>query len=108
MTERTSISSTDVHQDKGTDLTMTADIKQWDTGFGRYSTLQIGIAEHKTRYFLRQDAAPVIAKLIACLEAAREDMLLSKRDNEYPRADENSSMHSGYAVTTMKAIDLPR
>lgn len=108
MTERTSISSTDVHQDRGTDLKMTAQVKQWDSEFGRYSTLHIEIAEHKTCYFLRQDAAPLIAKLIACLEAAQQDLLADKRGNEYPRPDEGSSMHSGSAVTTMKAIDLPR
>lgn len=110
MTERTSTSSTDVHQDKGTELRMTADVKQWDTDFGRYSTLQIEIAEHKTRYFLRQDAAPVLAKLIACLEAAQQDLLASaERGNEYPHDDvPDKSMNSGYAITTMKAIDLPR
>ena len=107
MTERTSISSTDVHQDRGTDLKMTAQVKQWDSEFGRYSTLHIGIAEHKTCYFLRQDAAPLIAKLIACLEAAQQDLLADKRGNEYPRPDEGSSMHSGCGVATMKAIDLP-
>jgi hypothetical protein len=107
MTERTSISSTDVHQDRGTDLKMTAQVKQWDSEFGRYSTLHIEIAEHKTCYFLRQDAAPLIAKLIACLEAAQQDLLADKRGNEYPRPDEGSSMHSGCGVATMKAIDLP-
>lgn len=108
MTERTSISSTDVHQDRGTDLKMTAQVKQWDSEFGRYSTLHIEIAEHKTCYFLRQDAAPLIAKLIACLEAAQIDLLASKHDNEYEGSGEETSMHRGCGVATMKAIDLPK
>ena len=107
MTERTSISYTDVHQDRGTDLKMSTDVKQWDTDHGRYATLHIEIAEHRTRYFLRQDAAPLIAKLIACLEAAQIDLLASKHDNEYEGSGEETSMHRGCGVATMKAIDLP-